>query len=118
MVPVLLAAATKVYQGGIAVVNAAGYGVPGSTSTTQTYIGRFEETVDNSGGSAGAKSAMVRRKKAFAWKNSSADPVTQAGLFKDCYIVDDETVAATNGTNTRSKAGKVIAIDSNGVWVE
>jgi DNA polymerase elongation subunit (family B) len=27
-------------------------------------------------------------------------------------------VAATNGTNTRSAAGKVLTIDTDGVWVE
>ena len=34
------------------------------------------------------------------------------------YIVDDETVAKTDGTATRSAAGKVVGLDSDGVWVE
>ena len=44
--------------------------------------------------------------------------VVQADLGKTCYIVDDETVAKTDGTATRSAAGKVVGLDSDGVWVE
>lgn len=117
-VSVPLAAGVKVYAGGIAVANATGYGAPGSVAATHTYLGRWEETVDNAGGGNGAKSARVRRGKAFCWKNHGADPVTQASLGKDCYIVDDETVAATSAANTRSVAGKVMEITSAGVWLK
>ncbi|MFB0515162.1 MAG: hypothetical protein ACETWG_00985, partial [Candidatus Neomarinimicrobiota bacterium] len=33
------------------------------------------------------------------------------------YIVDDQTVAKTDGTGTRSPAGFIEDVDSNGVWV-
>lgn len=118
LISVPMAANAKVFAGGIAVANATGYAAPGSLATTLTYLGRFEEFVDNTGGADGAKSVMVRRGKAFKWKNSGADAVGQAGLGKACYIVDDETVAATNGTGTRSAAGIVVGIDSDGVWVQ
>jgi hypothetical protein len=39
-------------------------------------------------------------------------------IGNDCYIVDDQTVAKTNGTATRSIAGKIRAVDAQGVWVE
>ncbi|MDH5184888.1 MAG: hypothetical protein OEX12_13480 [Gammaproteobacteria bacterium] len=118
IIPVALAAGAKVYAGGIAVANATGYGAPGSVATTLTYLGRFEEQVDNSAGIDGAKSALVRRGKAFKFKNEAADLVTQASLGKVCYIVDDETVALTDGVGTRSAAGVVVGIDSDGVWVQ
>lgn len=118
LVPVALAANAKVFAGGIAVANASGYGAAGSTALNLTYLGCWHESVDNTGGANGAKSALVRRRKAFKWKNHAADLVTQAELGKACYIVDDETVAKTNGTNTRSAAGLVIMIESDGVWVQ
>lgn len=118
LIPVPLAANAKVFAGGIAVANASGYGAPGSVATTHTYLGRFNEAVDNTGGANGAKSALVRRGKAFKWKNSSGDPVTQASLGKTVYIEDDETVSATDGTGTQSAAGKMILLESDGVWVE
>ncbi len=112
-----LAASTTIYQGGLVAANASGYAVPGSVATTLKAAGRAEETIDNSAGSAGDRSITVKR-GVFKFKNSGSDPVTQAGVLGDCYIVDDETVAATNGTNTRSKAGKVLEVEATGVWVE
>lgn len=116
LVVVPMAAATTIYAGALVAANASGNAVPGSTVTTLTYLGRAEEQVVNSG-SAGDKSVTVRRGKAFKWKNSGSDPVTQASQGKTVYIVDDETVAATNGTNTRSAAGVMVGLDSDGVWV-
>lgn len=117
-IAVLVAAATLCELGKIACANATGYATPGATATTLTFLGMFGETVDNTGGADGAKTVLVERKEAFKFKNSGADAVTQAELGKTCYIVDSETVAKTNGGNTRSAAGKVVGIDSDGVWVE
>lgn len=113
-----MAAGAKIYGGALVVATATGYAAPGSTATTLTYIGRAEANVDNTGGADGAKTILVRRKKAFKWANSAADPIGTADLLKTVYIVDDQTVAKTNGTNTRSAAGKVVGIEVDGVWVE
>lgn len=113
---VALAANAKVFAGGLTVVNASGWGAPGSTATNLTYVGRAEETVDNTGGSNGAKSVPVRRLQAFKWTNDGS--ITQAHLMKTAYIVDDQTVAATDGTGTRSPAGRIVGIEADGVWVE
>lgn len=118
LIPVPVAANAKIYAGALVVANATGYAAPGSAATTLTYLGRAESSVDNTGGADGAKTVQVRRRKAFKWKNSGADAVTQAELGKSCYIVDDETVAKTNGTGTRSVAGTVVQLDADGVWVE
>jgi hypothetical protein len=61
---------------------------------------------------------ITRRKQAFLWANDGADPVTQASIGKPCYVVDDQTVAATHNSNARSLAGTVLAVDASGVWVE
>lgn len=118
LISVPMAAGVKVYAGGMAVANATGYGDKGQTALNLTYLGRWDEQVDNTGGVDGAKSGMVRRGKAFFYKNSGGDAVTQVSLGKVCYIEDDETVAATDGVNTRSAAGVVVALDANGVWVQ
>jgi hypothetical protein len=113
-----VAAGTKVFAGGLAVANAAGFAAPGSVATTLTYLGRFAETVDNTAGANGARTVLVDRKEAFKFANHGADLITQAELGKTCYIVDDQTVARTNGSNTRSAAGKVVGVEADGVWVE
>jgi hypothetical protein len=119
VIAVPVAAGAKIYAGALTVANATGFGAPGSTATTLTYLGRAEEYVDNTAGGDGAVTVRVRRKKAFCWKNAAGDAVTQASLGKPCYIVDDETVSKTNaGGNTQSVAGTVIGVDAGGVWVE
>ncbi len=116
-IPVLVGAAKKIFAGSLVVAAATGYAEAASTATTLTALGRAEETVDNTAGAAGAKTVRVRRNKAFKFANAAADLVTQAELGKSCYIVDDQTVAKTNGGTTRSVAGKVLGVEADGVWV-
>lgn len=113
-----VAAGAQIFQGALVATNAAGFLVAGSAATGLTYIGRADEHVDNSAGANGDEIVRVRRNKAFLWKNADADPVDQSLVGKTCYIVDDETVAATDATGTRSAAGTVLAVESDGVWVE
>ena len=110
-------ASVKPIQGGIAVLSA-GYAAPATTATGLIAIGRFEQTVDNTSGADGALSVQVRRGSFRFGNSASGDLVAQADAGADCYLVDDQTVAKTSGTNTRSVAGKIIAVDSDGVWVK
>jgi len=111
-------AATKVYAGGLACLNAAGNAVPGSTATTLRADGVFQRTVDNTLGSAGALTVDVEA-GIFRFDNSSGgDAIVESSLLLTCYIVDDHTVALTSGGSTRSVAGKIVDIDAYGVWVE
>lgn len=105
------------YLGGIAVLNG-GYAAPGSVATGLIAVGRFEEDADNSSGGDGAIEVKAKR-GIFKFGNSSAgDLIAQADVGADCYIVDDQTVAKTDGTSTRSRAGKIVAVDADGVWVQ
>lgn len=110
------AANAKVFAGAIVVANATGFAAPGSTATTLTYLGRAEESVDNTGGADGAATVLVRRLNAFKWANDGS--ITQAHQGKTAYIVDDQTLAATDGTGTRSAAGRIVGVESDGVWIE
>lgn len=118
LIPFAVAAGAKIFMGAQVAVNANGMLVPGSEATDLTYIGRAEEHVDNSAGADGDAFVRVRRGQAFLWKNSAADPVGQDLVGKPCFILDDETVAGTDGTGTRSASGTVLVVESAGVWVE
>lgn len=112
-----VAANTKIYLGALVCTNAAGNAVPGSVSTTLKARGIALEQVDNSSGAAGDKFVPTRT-GFYPFKNSaSADLITRADIGNDCYIVDDETVAKTSASNTRSIAGKIKDLDASGVWV-
>lgn len=110
-------AATKIFAGSLVCLDAAGWAVPGATATTLIALGRAEAGADNSSGADG--DVMVRVKRgAFRFGNSgAADAITRAEIGDDCFVIDDQTVAKTNGTNTRSRAGKVVGVDAQGVWV-
>ena len=112
-----VAADTKIFAGALVVLNAAGDAAPGSTATGLTARGVAAATADNTGGAAGDIAVDVR-KGVFRFNNSAgADEITRAEIGDDCYIVDDETVAKTDGSISRSVAGEIVDVDSIGVWV-
>ena len=115
-----VAAGVRIFAGTI-VVLAAGFAEPGTTALGLVALGRAEEQVDNTSGAAGARNVRVRR-GVFLWTNSpaGADLIAEANIGEPCYIVDDNTVALTSATSTRSVAGTIHDIDSQtgNVWVE
>ena len=111
-----VAAAVKIFGGSLVMRNAAGYLTKGATATGCIGVGRAEKTVDNTAGAAGALS-LDYRLGSFLFANLGADLVTIADIGKPCFIADDQTVARTDGTATRSRAGIVEAIEATGVWV-
>lgn len=113
------AAVAKMLTGTIVVLNASGFAEPGATATGKKCVGVAKETVDNTGGSAGDLQVPVER-GTFLFENSATtDEITNADYGADCYVVDNQTVAKTNGSSTRSVAGKVRGVDASGrVWVE
>lgn len=112
-----VAAAMLIYAGALIMRNAAGYIVKGQTATGLVGVGRAEARVDNSAGGNGDLN-VAYRPGVFRYANSAgADEITQAETGDVCYAVDDQTVAKTDGTSTRSPAGIVDHVDAQGVWV-
>lgn len=112
-----LAGSMLVYAGSLVMRNAAGYLVKASTATGLVGVGRAEEQVDNSAGSNGDK-LLKFSPGTFRFANSAGgDEITIAEIGDLCYAVDDQTVAKTDGTSTRSPAGIIAEIDAQGVWV-
>ena len=113
----LVAAAAECFAGTIAVINADGYTEPGTTATGLTAAGVFEHYQENKDGADGDQVVEVKRGNFHFANSAGADEITAADIGKVCYIVDNQTVAKTNGTATRSPAGIVDDVDDNGVWV-
>lgn len=113
-----VAAGVEIFAGALVAYNAAGHAVPGSTSTTLKAAGRASSHVDNTSGASGDKSIEAET-GIFAFANSSAaDEITRGDIGDVCYIVDDQTVAKTDGGGTRSVAGEIFDVDEYGVWVK
>ena len=112
------AAAVVHFAGALAARNASGNATPGAVATTLRGVGRVRETVDNSAGAADDITVDIE-KGIFRFANSTAgDEITRADIGNDGYIVDDQTVAKTDGTGTRSVAGKIHDVDTQGVWID
>jgi hypothetical protein len=113
-----VAASTKLYAGSLVCLNSSGYLTKGAASTTLKTVGVLQETADNSAGANGAITGKVRRGM-FRFANSaSTDLIALTEVGASCYVVDDQTVAKTNGSSSRSVAGTIRDVDADGVWVE
>ncbi|MBN8917746.1 MAG: hypothetical protein J0I31_19285 [Rhizobiales bacterium] len=113
-----VAAGAVIYAGALVALNASGYAVPAATATTLKVVGRAEQAVDNTGGAAGAVTAKVGAGIYRFGNSTSTDAIADTDIGADCYAVDDQTVAKTSGSSTRSVAGKVFDVDALGVWVK
>lgn len=106
-----------IYPGAAVVLNG-GYLAPATTATGLISVGVANpangQPVDNSSGSDGDLMCDVVP-GVFRFANStSTDAIAQADIGKDCYWVDDQTVAKTDGSSTRSRAGKIHDLNSDG----
>ena len=113
--------ATTIYQGSLVILTS-GIAEPGNTASSGIVaVGRAEETVVNPSG--GTLTVRVRQ-GCFKWTNNSSS-IAGTDIGANCYIVDDQSVDISDGSvvdppsaATRSTAGKIVKVDTDGVWVE
>ena len=67
----------------------------------------------NASVSAGAVTFTVMR-GAFVWDNDGS--IEETDILKDAYVSDEKTVTIT--AEGSSRAGKILAVDTDGVTVE
>lgn len=106
--------ATTIHQGAL-VVTENSLAIPAKTGVGLTVLGVCELTVRNTGGD-GAMPVKTRR-GTYKFFNLPADAIVAGDAGKPAYIVDDQTVARTNGSGTRSAAGTIIHVEADGVFV-
>ena len=111
-----VAAATNIYAGTLVAVNTSGQAVPAADAANLKVVGRAEADALNGSGAAGDLSVPIKR-GTFRFANSGSDAVDADDVQKVCYVADDTTVREGTGTNS-IKAGLVLAVDADGVWVD
>lgn len=105
-----------IFQGALACLDAAGWAIPGQTGVGLKSVGiaQHRQTAVIDG-----ERKVTTRRGIFPLANSGAgDAITRADIGNPAYMVDDQTVAKTNGSGTRSVAGTIRDVDAQGVWVE
>lgn len=91
-------AAVQIYEGALVSVNAAGYLTNTSDAADDVFVGVAEESVDNSGGSAGDLSCTVRRSGVLDVVANHTAAQTDVGQL--AYALDNQTIdLAANLTN-------------------
>jgi hypothetical protein len=122
-------AGAKIFAGSLVALNA-GFAAPMAVATGRIAVGKAigpapgtggslaGSTVDNTSGNDGDQTVLVEE-GVHRWGNSaSGDLIAQANVGAQCFGVDDQTVALTNGSSSRSVAGLIIKVDTAGVWVQ
>lgn len=93
-----------------------GYAVAGAAAADLLACGRFNETVDNVGGAAGAKRVEIdfgREIYCFRWLNDTGSPIDLTDVGHPVYFKDNNTVTASSvGT---SVAGTFWGFDDLGL---
>jgi len=108
-------AGTQIHQGSLVALEA-GVAIAAITALNLVAIGRAEASV--TGGIVDGDVRLSVKRGCFQFENDPADPITLADVPGQCFITDDQTVAKTDGTNTRSVAGIIFDVDVDGVWVQ
>ncbi len=111
---------SRIFAGGMVALNSEGNAIPAGLSAGGSVraMGVAQAEANNTAGADGALFAQVRR-GAFPFANSTAgDAITIADVGATVFVVDDQTVAKTNGTSTRIAAGKCVGFDGAMVLVE
>jgi hypothetical protein len=111
-------AGSRIFAGALLMRNAAGFIVRGAVATGAIGVGIAEAPADNTTGANGAINVRYRSGLTVRFRNSTAgDLIAQVDVGQIAWIADDDQVAKTNGTNTRSRAGIIEGVDAQGVWV-
>ena len=107
--------ATLIYRGAMVGVNSSGYAVPITATTGLACIGVADQQADNSSGADGAIKVRVKT-GIFPMANSEgADALDWGDVDSIVYGVDDETVAKTSDTDSRSAVGTLWAMGKDGL---
>lgn len=110
-------AGAKLYAGALVVLDA-GFAKASVAAAALIAAGIARKQIDNTAGADGDEVVPLAQ-GVFRFGNSAgADEITQADLNQPAWVVDDETVAKTSAGGARSFAGRIVAVDEQGVWVE
>jgi hypothetical protein len=111
-----VAAATKIYAGSMACVNAGGYAAPAADTSGYRFAGVAMAQVDNSSGLDGAKVVRLRRVGVFEF---DAAAINQAMVGNAMYAVDDQTFADAAGATNDIKVGTLVKyVSATKGWID
>jgi hypothetical protein len=115
------AAANQVFKKGsiVAVNTSDGFAYVGAVGTTLKVVGVAAYALNTTGLASGDRQVVVTPGTiGFFTSGTSGDLIEENDRLLTCYLIDDDTVGLTNGGSTRSVAGKIFDVTSEGVVVQ
>lgn len=111
-----VASNTVIYAGSMVAISTNGYAVAASDAAGEKVVGRAEKTVDNSGTAGDAALSIVVARGIFAWVNGDTFTIADVGSL--AYVEDDQTVQKAASATNDVVVGRIIDVNSDGVWVD
>lgn len=107
-------AATALFKGGLVGLNSSGYLIPMAHGTASLkFAGVSNESIDNTGGSAGDRSALITKAGAFVFKAASGFSPAVSDLGKEVYANSDwEVQISASGLTNAYKVGTIVGIET------
>jgi len=100
-----VAGSATIYAGSLVCTNSSGYAVPAADTAGYVFEGVATEQVDNSSGSDGDLSVVVRRRGRYRF--DSASLLDQASMSGEACVSDDQTVADESDVTNDVVCGRI-----------
>jgi hypothetical protein len=122
MIPYAQKTGTTIYPGALVSIASDGYCRPARASTTDVVVGYARKNPCSQSGNytstvAGDSMVEVSAGVIKLANSAASDEITITELWGYAYAVDDQTVAKTDGSTTRVRAGRIVGLDAGGVYV-
>lgn len=95
-------------EGALVSINAAGYAVNATDAANDVFVGIADESVDNSGGSAGDKRIKVRRTGVYTLLFDGT--AAQSDVNTLVYVKDNETVDIAGDLTNDVLVGRIVEV--------
>lgn len=103
--------AEQIFEGALVAINAAGYAVNAGDDASTVVVGVADNSVDNSGGSAGDKEVLVRRTGVFTF--NAAHTAAQTDVNNLAMASDNQTVDLAANTTNDIVVGRIVEVLSS-----
>lgn len=104
-----------IYAGAMtAICTTNGLAEPATNKAKQMVIGRAQSSVDTTGAGLSTTKTITIDRGILRWENGGTN--TDANIGSTAYVLDDNTVTGAIGQT--NKAGTIIDVDADGVWVD
>ena len=110
-----VAASTRIYQGGLVIINSSGYAIPAAASASNKgCAGVAAKEANNSSGSAGDIRVEVMSDAVFLFAGTT---LTQASIGSVVYAEDDNQIDDASGTNEAIAGVLVEYVGASEAWI-